>query len=386
MYIHRVGRTARYNAGGKSLLVLIQSELDGMTKMLQEAKIPIKKLSINPSKTVVVSQKACGIVASKPELNGLAKKAYKSYLRSVYLMPNKEIFQVDQLPLEDFATSLGLAAKPSLRFLKALKTKDRDGIRSAKNVNYKLHKLKQQIKAEKLKKKLEKMGKSPEEIDMLDMTDSNKRKRDGNDDDGDGDDVLIVKKRHNWKDKEEEQDDDDDNLPLFDVNKVTRTKSDKRIRIDATTNNQNKRIIFNEDSDEEDEEIDVSKNTNFRGEITESHELADANADYLRRVKERLSKTKDLDRSEEKERIREKHKKQKMKEKSLNMDDSDDNEEMIVTLGTSDASAEEDSGDEDSSDDDSSDDSSSDSDSDDNKQDLKAQEDLALSLIHGKTS
>ena len=46
------------------------------------------------------------MVSSKPELNGLAKKAYKSYLRSVYLMPNKEIFQVDQLPLEEFATSL----------------------------------------------------------------------------------------------------------------------------------------------------------------------------------------------------------------------------------------------------------------------------------------
>ena len=164
-----------------------------------------------------------------------------------------------------------------------MKTKDRDGIRSAKNVNYKLHKLKQQIKAEKLKKKLEKVGKSLEEIDMLDMNDSNKRKRGGDDGDGDddGDDdgnVLIVKKRHNWKDKEEEQDDDGDNLPLFDVNKVTRTKSDKRICIDATTNNQNKRIIFNEDSDEEDEEIDVSKNTNFRGEITESHEFADVNA------------------------------------------------------------------------------------------------------------
>ena len=62
MYIHRVGKTARYTTGGKWLLVLVLSELDGMTKMLQEAKIPVKKLSIDPSKMEVVSQKACGIV------------------------------------------------------------------------------------------------------------------------------------------------------------------------------------------------------------------------------------------------------------------------------------------------------------------------------------
>jgi ATP-dependent RNA helicase DDX10/DBP4 len=376
MYIHRVGRTARYNAGGKSLLVLIPSELSGMSQLLQDSKIPVKKLSINPTKTVVVSQKACGIVASKPELNGLAKKAYKSYIRSVFLMPNKEIFQVDKLPLDEFATSLGLAVKPSLRFLKALKSKDRDEIRSAKNVNYKLHKLKQQIKAEKLKKKLEKLGKSPEDI----MNDNEAKKRKRDDDDDDNGNVLIVKKRHNWKD----DDDDESALPIVDINKVTRSRSDKRIYIDGSSNGANKRIVFKGDSDEENEEIDLTKNSNFGGETTKSHELADANADYLRLVRERLNKTKDLDRSEEKDRVREKHKKQKLKEKALNMDDDDEyeNEEMVVTLATSDASEVDDN--DSGSSDNSSDESSDDDESDDENKDVKAQEDLALALIHGK--
>ena len=382
MYIHRVGRTARYKAGGRSLLVLLPSEYDGMSKLLNEAKVPIKKLSVNPTKTVVVSQKACGIVASKPELNGLAKKAYKSYLRSVYLMPNKDIFNIQDLPLDGFATSLGLASKPSLRFLKALKSKDRDEIRSAKNVNYKLHKLKQQIKEEKLKKKLEKLGKSPDDVIAI----SGKRKRnDDEDDDDDDDDVLVVKKRHDWKDE------DETDLPIVDVNKVTRSRSDKRINIEGSSSGKNKRIKFADNSDSENEEIDVTLDSSFKGEITKSNNLADANADYLRRVKERLEKTKDLDRSEEKERIREKHKIRKMKEKSLNGQDNEA-EEMVVTLtGVEETSGGDDSNDDssssgDSSDSDSSDDESSDSDDSNDGQKLKAQEDLALALIHGKST
>ena len=286
-------------------------------------------------------------------------------------MPNKEIFQVEKLPLDEFATSLGLAATPSLRFLKALKSKDRDEIRNAKNVNWKLHKLKQQIKAEKLQKKLEKLGKSADEI--MDIN-SGKRKRSNEGDEND-DDVLVVKKRHDWKEG------DESDLPIVDVNQVTRFRSDKRIRIDGSTSGQNKKIVFNDNSDEDDIEIDATKDSTFGGEVTGSHELADANADYLRRVRERLNKTKDLDRTEEKERIREKHKKQKLKEKALANDDEGETEEMMVTLATSDIENENSAND----DSDSEDSESSNSESEDDGNDLKAKEDLALALIHGKT-
>ena len=37
-YIHRVGRTARYLASGRALLLLLPSEREGMLKMLEEAK------------------------------------------------------------------------------------------------------------------------------------------------------------------------------------------------------------------------------------------------------------------------------------------------------------------------------------------------------------
>ena len=66
MYIHQVGHTARYTTGGRAMLCILPSEEAGMTKLLQDGKIPIKKLSINPTKTVIVSQKR--VVSSLPSL------------------------------------------------------------------------------------------------------------------------------------------------------------------------------------------------------------------------------------------------------------------------------------------------------------------------------
>jgi ATP-dependent RNA helicase DDX10/DBP4 len=376
MYIHRVGRTARYTAGGRAMICLLPSEEPGMKKMFEEAKIPVKRLAINPTKTVVVSSKASGIVASKPELNFLAKKAYKSYLRSIYLMPNKDIFKVQELPLDEFAASLGLAATPSVRFLKELKSKSRDELRGKKNVNRKLEKLKEQIKAEKLRKRLEKLGNSVEAVEKVP-----KRKRE----EDDANDILVMKKRHEW------DEDDGGDLPQVDVNKVSQSRSDKRIRIDGA-NGDNKRIVFNDDGEEEENDLrQIAKPTSFGGDAIETEELAEANADYLRRVKERLKGNMELDRKEEKERIREKHKVKKIKEKDP-VDTDDVAEEMVVTLGsdTTDNDIEsvqpfENTNDDSESSSDSEESSSSDSESEDEPDGakLKKQEDLALALIQG---
>jgi ATP-dependent RNA helicase DDX10/DBP4 len=43
-YIHRAGRTARYQKGGESLLVLLPSEEQGMVEELNLKKIPISKI------------------------------------------------------------------------------------------------------------------------------------------------------------------------------------------------------------------------------------------------------------------------------------------------------------------------------------------------------
>jgi len=46
----RVGRTARYLATGRAIMLLLPSEKEGMVAALEEAKVPIKLLKHNPAK------------------------------------------------------------------------------------------------------------------------------------------------------------------------------------------------------------------------------------------------------------------------------------------------------------------------------------------------
>ena len=354
MYIHRVGRTARYNKGGKSLLMVTPGEEEGMAKALQDAKVPIKKLSINPTKTVLVTQRAASLVASKPSLNILAKKAFKSYVRSIHLMPDKDIFKVENLPLDAFAASLGLAATPNARFLE--KVKDRKELRSKKNVNRKLQKLKEQIKAEKLAKRIEKIGgKRARDEEVADIEDE----------------LLVVKAKHTWN---KPDDNEHEKLPDPHLHEATKSRHPKKIRIDGS-NGENKRIVFDDDGEEQNvaslldqDASEVTKEIQTNRDILET-----ANEDYVRKVRERLQATASDDRADEKVRIREKHRKRRLQEKGDKADDVE-GEAVQVTLGHAETSESESiySG---------ASESSEDEKEDEREVDLKAQEELALAMI-----
>ncbi|XP_041749790.1 probable ATP-dependent RNA helicase DDX10 isoform X2 [Coregonus clupeaformis] len=116
-YIHRVGRTARYKEGGEALLVLLPSEEESMLSQLQEKKVPINRIQVNPEKLASVQQKLEAFLAQEKEQKERAQRCFVSYLRSVYLMKNKEVFDVFQLKLQEYAASLGLAVAPRVRFL-----------------------------------------------------------------------------------------------------------------------------------------------------------------------------------------------------------------------------------------------------------------------------
>jgi ATP-dependent RNA helicase DDX10/DBP4 len=328
-----------------------------MMKILNEGNIPIKKLSVNPNKAVSVSKRAASIVASNPETNRLAKKAFQSYLRSVYLMPNKDIFKVSELPYDEYAISLGLASTPSTRFLKSIS--DRDNIRESKNTSRKLQRLKEQIKAEKLQKRVEKYGEEAR---------AQKKQQAGEDSDND-DDVLVVKKRHNWEQDEEVESD----LPDIDINRAT-SRSNKRIRLESS-HGLNKRIVFDDDGEEQDA-IEQTISTTAE----EIGDLAGANKEYLERVQKRLASNKSIDDAEAKARIKEKHRKQRMEKKASTQRIRDDDNEggAAVLLQDSYTSSDDDSESVESSGNDSS--SSSDSDDSDDMS-VGAQESLALELL-----
>ncbi|XP_038124306.1 probable ATP-dependent RNA helicase DDX10 isoform X2 [Cyprinodon tularosa] len=116
-YIHRVGRTARYQQGGEALLLLLPSEEAAVLAQLEEKKVPISRIQVNPDKLQSVQQKLEAFLAQEAELKERAQRCFVSYLRSVYLMTNKEVFDVFKLKLQDYALSLGLAVAPRVRFL-----------------------------------------------------------------------------------------------------------------------------------------------------------------------------------------------------------------------------------------------------------------------------
>ncbi|NWU81860.1 DDX10 helicase, partial [Onychorhynchus coronatus] len=120
-YIHRVGRTARYKEGGEALLVLLPSEEKGMVEQLAQRKVPISEIKINPEKLTDIQKRMQAFLAQDQELKDKAQRCFVSYLRSVYLMKNKEVFDVFKLPLAEYAQSLGLAMAPRVRFLQRVR-------------------------------------------------------------------------------------------------------------------------------------------------------------------------------------------------------------------------------------------------------------------------
>ncbi|XP_027419618.1 probable ATP-dependent RNA helicase DDX10 [Bos indicus x Bos taurus] len=119
-YIHRAGRTARYKEDGEALLILLPSEEKGMVQQLLQKKVPVKEIKINPEKLIDVQKKLESFLAQDQDLKERAQRCFISYIRSVYLMKDKEIFDVSKLPISDYALSLGLAVAPRIRFLQRM--------------------------------------------------------------------------------------------------------------------------------------------------------------------------------------------------------------------------------------------------------------------------
>lgn len=119
-YIHRVGRTARYRSSGNALTFFLPSELK-MLPILEAKKVFLKRVKANPEHLRTVSTQFQGFLAEDPDLKYLAQKSFISYVRSVHLQTNKEVFSVDELPLAELAATMGLPGTPNLKFLQQSK-------------------------------------------------------------------------------------------------------------------------------------------------------------------------------------------------------------------------------------------------------------------------
>lgn len=132
-YIHRVGRTARYQAHGKGLLFVLPSEEAGVSGALQHADVPVTSIKARDSKLQSITNQVQSFLFQDAELKHLAQKAFVSYVRSVHLHKDKSTFDVLALPLNDFAASLGLPGAPKVKLVKEAQRTQRVQAAAAKS-------------------------------------------------------------------------------------------------------------------------------------------------------------------------------------------------------------------------------------------------------------
>lgn len=124
-YIHRVGRTARYERDGRAVLFLEPSEEAGMLKRLEQKKVPVERINVKANKQQSVKDQLQNMCFKDPELKYLGQKAFIAYVKSIHVQKDKEIFNLKELPLEEYAASMGLPGAPRIKFIKGDDTKDR---------------------------------------------------------------------------------------------------------------------------------------------------------------------------------------------------------------------------------------------------------------------
>jgi ATP-dependent RNA helicase DDX10/DBP4 len=73
-YIHRVGRTARYESAGKGLLFLLPSEEEGMKAALENKGVMVARIKIKSSKTQRIENQLQKLAFQDPEIKYLGQR------------------------------------------------------------------------------------------------------------------------------------------------------------------------------------------------------------------------------------------------------------------------------------------------------------------------
>lgn len=110
-YIHRVGRTARYDKHGHALMFLLPSEEKQLVEGLMKRKIPIKNIKVNKKQVFDVTKKLDSLCASDQDMKDQAQKAFISVMKTLSILDKVAFKAVDQ---DAFAKSLGLVQAPRI--------------------------------------------------------------------------------------------------------------------------------------------------------------------------------------------------------------------------------------------------------------------------------
>ena len=108
-----MGRTARYKSDGNSVLFIGQKEINFVNE-LELRKISITKIKIGQNKINNITPVVRSLLSEHNELIEIAEKAITSYIKSINLMNNKNVFNIKNIDLGKLALSYGLVSSPEM--------------------------------------------------------------------------------------------------------------------------------------------------------------------------------------------------------------------------------------------------------------------------------
>ncbi|CAK8538797.1 unnamed protein product [Lathyrus sativus] len=290
-YIHRVGRTARYKSDGKSVLFLLPSETQ-MLEKLEAAKVPVHLVKPKKEKLQPVSSLLASLLVKYPELQQRAQRAFVTYLRSIHLQKDKEIFDILKLPIDEYSASLGLPMTPKIRFInQKLKSK----AVSTKSDLAELVDPNQENVLEGSREKLDTIVFKDEEIenDLLQAADTSKE-------------------------------DDTKSADIGELIPATRLLKKKKLKINLHRP-LGSRVVFDDEGNTLPPLARIAGTQSGKDSLLIDPEQK---AEYYKRMREDLKKADKEDKLVERQRLREKRTKQKMKWKTDNMDEEDNRDNI----------------------------------------------------------
>uniref|UniRef100_A0A9J7WZ94 ATP-dependent RNA helicase n=1 Tax=Cyprinus carpio carpio TaxID=630221 RepID=A0A9J7WZ94_CYPCA len=281
-------------------------------------------------------------------IHRVGRTCFVSYLRSVYLMKNKDVFDVFQLKLPEYAMSLGLAVAPRVRFLnKAQQQKsgvmqDNSGAAGHESED-ELKSFKAQLKGEQSKSQSSQSEEEEEEEDDDDDVDEDEDEEtlkpaallcgfnEEDEDDQKEQDLLTVKRKDVFNINEESQDDDEVNKQHTSGNKKQKESKFKDAKkIQKKNFKVNTKKIFTEEGEVVQQWPPLQKTV-----VPDEEEEEETSGINVEAAKERLRKEdQEFDKIEYRRKIKEKHREKKKDDEDD--DDDGDEEEMVAYLSGAD--------------------------------------------------
>lgn len=324
-YIHRAGRTARGVFGkGEGLLMLLPSE-EKIVENLLKTKIPINKISVDPTKIQAPQRKIESLLSDNTDLKQSAQRAFVSYVKSVYMMKNKDIFNVQELDTDSYARSLGLLIPPRIKFMYKFQKKStqkeeiaeqsaNDGVVDkliSKTGDLSNNESASDAELEDSEPLVEKTIKKPKSK-KLETFDFHK-------DDGSDDEFLQVKKG----DVEIDDITPEDNRPVSKKKAKPITKAAVAKKILKKKIQVNTKVKFTEEGKAiDDEKKDV------RSELAKQFINEDVGGIDIERAKEVLQEEDKFDKIRFREKVKAKHKEQKRKLKNKNKENNQEQDDF----------------------------------------------------------